>query len=170
MTRNLEEKGRIFLCEAQQDVGYRSGCRGARANPNSGLKENDKSESNGSADWDGFLRAWEVGALVGVLYAPKAGTETRADLMQGASDAKQKAADLAQQGLDKAGDYVDQGKQVAGDYVDKGKEYYEKGRSQWTQYVEKGKDLVASQQDAVQSAIDAGKQVYASKAQDQPTT
>ena len=61
------------------------------------------------------------------------------------------------------------GKQVAGDYVDKGKEYYEKGRSQWTEYVEKGKGLVANQQDAVQSAIDAGKEAYSSKTQDQPS-
>ena len=111
-----------------------------------------------------FLAGLGVGALVGVLYAPKAGTETRSDLAQQAADAKEKAAAYAQQGVDKAGEYVEQGKQMAGDYVDKGKEYYEKGRSQWTQYVEKGKSLVTDQQAAVQAAIDAGKDAYTAKA------
>jgi gas vesicle protein len=117
-----------------------------------------------------FLAGLGVGALVGVLYAPKSGKETRDDLVASALDAKEKAAVLAQQGVDKAGEYVDQGKQVAGDYVDKGKEYYEKGRSQWTQYVEKGKNLVADQQDAAQAAIDAAKGAYASKTGDHPVS
>ena len=123
-------------------------------------------DDNGVSGLGWFLAGLGIGALVGVLYAPKAGEDTRQDLLQGASDAKDKAAVLAQQGLDKANDYVDQGKQVAGDYVDKGKEYYEKGRSQWTQYVEKGKSLVTDQQAAVQAAIDAGKEAYTSKAGD----
>ena len=126
-------------------------------------------DDNGTGGLGWFLAGLGVGALVGVLYAPKSGTETRADLMQGAADAQKKASEYAQQGVDKANDYVEQGKQVAGDYVDKGKEYYEKGRSQWTEYVEKGKGLVANQQDAVQAAIDAGKDAYASKTQDQPS-
>ena len=130
------------------------------------------SDSNGTSGLGWFLAGLGVGALVGVLYAPKSGSETRADLLSSAADAKAKAADYAQQGLDKANDYVDQGKQAAGTYVDKGKEYYEKGRSQWTEYIEKGKTLVASQQDAVQAAIDAGKDAYTSKAQgtEQPTS
>ena len=125
-------------------------------------------DDNGSSGLGWFLAGLGVGALVGVLYAPKSGSETRADLLQSAADEKQKAAEYAQQGMDKANEYVEQGKQVAGDYVDKGKEYYDKGRSQWTQYVEKGKSLVQGQQDAVQAAIDAGKEAYASKATDQP--
>lgn len=120
-------------------------------------------DDNGTSGLGWFLAGLGVGALVGVLYAPKSGADTRQDILAGAADAKQKAADLAQQGIDKANDYVEQGKQAAGDYVDKGKEYYEKGRSQWTQYVEKGKSLVTDQQNAVQAAIDAGKEAYASK-------
>lgn len=121
---------------------------------------------NGSSGLGWFLAGLGVGALVGVLYAPKSGAETRQDIASGASDAKDKAAALAQQGIDKANEYVDQGKQAASDYVDKGKEYYEKGRSQWTQYVEKGKSLVGDQTAAVQAAIDAGKEAYTSKAGD----
>jgi gas vesicle protein len=113
-----------------------------------------------------FLAGLGIGAIVGVLYAPKSGRETREDLVQAGLDAKEKAAVYAQQGVDKANEYVGEGKQVAADYVDKGKEYYEKGRSQWTDYVEKGKSLVQDQQDKVQDAINAGKEAYASKVEE----
>ena len=121
------------------------------------------SEENGTSGLGWFLAGLGVGAVIGVLYAPKSGRETREDIVNSALDAKEKAAVLAQQSIDKANTYVEQGKQVAGDYVDKGKEYYDKGRSQWTQYVEKGKSLVQEQQDKVQAAVDAGKQAYATE-------
>lgn len=123
-------------------------------------------DDNSTSGLGWFLAGLGVGALVGVLYAPKSGKETREDIVQGALDAKEKAAVYAQQGYDKANDYVAQGKQVAGEYVDRGKEYYEKGRSQWTEYVEKGKNLVQDQQDKVQAAINAGKDAYASKVEE----
>lgn len=126
------------------------------------MSDND----NGTSGLGWFLAGLGLGALVGVLYAPKSGRETRDDLVQASLDAKDKAANYAQQGVDKANDYVEQGKQVAADYVDRGKEYYDKGRSQWTEYVEKGKTLVQGQQDAVQAAINAGKDAYASKTED----
>lgn len=121
----------------------------------------DDNSGMGGLGW--FLAGLGLGALAGVLYAPKAGRETREDLVNSALEAKERAAAYAQQGMDKAGEYVDQGKQAANEYVDRGKEYYDKGRSQWTQYVEKGKSLVTDQQDKLQVAIDAGKEAYASK-------
>jgi gas vesicle protein len=117
--------------------------------------------NNGTSGLGWFLAGLGLGAIVGVLYAPKAGRETRDDIVNSALDAKERAAALAQQGVDKANAYVEQGKNVASDYVDRGKEYYEKGRSQWTQYVEKGKSLVQEQQDKVAAAVDAGKEAYA---------
>jgi len=127
------------------------------------------SEDNGTSGLGWFLAGLGIGAIAGVLYAPKSGRETREDIMNGALDAKEKAAALAQQGLDTANSYVEQGKQVAGDYVDKGKEYYEKGRSQWTEYVEKGKSLVQEQQDKVQAAYEAGKEAYVTKTAEEPS-
>lgn len=109
-----------------------------------------------------FLAGLGAGALVGVLYAPKAGKETRDDIVASALDAKERAGVLAQQGKDKASEYAAQGKQQVDEYVDRGKEYYDRGRTQWSQYVEKGKSLVQEQQDKVSAAIDAGKDAYAS--------
>jgi gas vesicle protein len=126
---------------------------------------------SGAGGFGWFLAGLGIGALIGVLYAPKSGKETREDLVSGALEAKEKAAILAQRGAETAsqyvaqgkqavGQYVEQGKQVAGEYADKGREYYEKGRTQWTEYVEKGKNLVNEQQEKVTAAIDAGKDAY----------
>jgi len=126
---------------------------------------------SGASGFGWFLAGLGVGALIGVLYAPKSGKETREDIVSGALDAKERAAVLAQrtaeaanqyaeQGKQVVNQYVEQGKQVAGEYVDKGREYYDKGRSQWTEYVEKGKHLVNEQQEKVAAAVEAGKDAY----------
>jgi gas vesicle protein len=139
----------------------------------------DNGSSGGGFGW--FLAGLGIGALVGVLYAPKSGKETRDDLVAGALEARDKANQLYSQGRQQAGQYVQQGKETlgqyvaqgkdaAGQYVDKGKEYYDKGRTQWTQYVEKGKDLIQTQTDAVSAAVDAGKKAYVEKAAPEPTT
>ncbi len=95
-------------------------------------------DSAGGFGW--FLAGLGIGALVGVLYAPKSGKETRDDLKAGAMEAKDRANELyeqgktqaaayAEQGKQVASQYVDKSKQMAAEYVDKGKEYYDKGRT-----------------------------------------
>jgi gas vesicle protein len=121
---------------------------------------------NGVSGLGWFLAGLGVGALVGVLYAPKAGKETREDLVASALDAKERAAVLAQQGRERAAKLADQGKQQVGEYVDRGKEYYDRGRSQWSEYVEKGKGLVQEQQNKVAAAIDSAKEAYVSTTHD----
>ena len=114
----------------------------------------DNDSSTGSLGW--FLAGLGIGALAGVLYAPKSGQETRDDLSVQARDAKEKA-----------NQYVEQGKDQLNDYVDKGRDYYDKGRTQWSQYVDKGKDFLQQQQDKVASAVDTGKQAYQEKVEGQ---
>jgi len=117
---------------------------------------------NGAGGLGWFLAGLGLGALVGVLYAPKSGKETREELLASAADARDRAAEYAQQGREKASEFAEQGKQHINEYADRGKEYYDRGRTQWSQYVEKGKGLVQEQQGKVAAAIDAGKQAYAS--------
>jgi gas vesicle protein len=121
---------------------------------------------NGVSGLGWFLAGLGVGAVVGVLYAPKAGKETREDLVASALDAKERAAVLAQQGRERAAQYAEQGKQQVNEYVDRGKEYYDRGRSQWSEYVEKGKGLVHEQQNKVAAAIDSAKEAYVSTTHD----
>ena len=114
----------------------------------------------GSCGLGWFLAGLGIGAVIGVLYAPKAGKETREDLLNGAREARDKAAELVEQGKQKAAELVEEGKQKAQESIDKGREYYDKGRTQWTQYVEKGKSLINEQQAKVEAAVEAGKDAY----------
>ncbi|GGA75015.1 general stress protein [Edaphobacter acidisoli] len=116
---------------------------------------------NGISGLGWFVAGLSIGALVGVLYAPKAGKETREDLVASALDAKDRAAVLAQQARDRAAELAAQGKEQMNRYADRGREYYDRGRTQWTQYVEKGKGLVQEHQSKMSAAIDAGKEAYA---------
>jgi gas vesicle protein len=120
-------------------------------------------DESGVGGFGWFLAGLGIGALVGVLYAPKSGKETRDDIVAGALEARERANQLYSQGVEQVGQYVEQSKQVAGEYVDKGKEYYDKGRTQWTQYVDKGKDLIQNQADAAKAAVEAGKEAYVAK-------
>jgi gas vesicle protein len=73
------------------------------------MSDNDNESGVSGLGW--FLAGLGVGALVGVLYAPKAGKETREDLVASALDARDRAAVLAQQAQDKAAVLAAQGKQ-----------------------------------------------------------
>jgi len=128
------------------------------------MSDND----NGVSGFGWFLAGLGIGALVGVLYAPKSGKETRDDLVAGAMEARDKAQEYYTQGSQAVNQYVDKSKEVASQYVDKGKEYYDKGRTQWSEYVDKGKDLIQGQTEKVASAVEAGKQAYTQTANDQP--
>ncbi len=131
------------------------------------MSDND----NGVGGFGWFLAGLGIGALVGVLYAPKAGKETRDDIVAGALDAREKANQYYNQGVEQAGqyygqgkqavnEYLDKGKEAAGQYVDKGRDALDKGKTQFSQYVDKGKELIQNQGDAVTAAVDAGKDAY----------
>jgi gas vesicle protein len=127
------------------------------------------SEEKQSSGFSWFLAGLGLGALIGVLYAPKAGRETREDLM---SSAREGGEYLRQRGRDAAGqvgDMVDRGKTQVGEYVDRskeyvdrGKEYMERGRAQWDEFVNQGRQFVNDQSGRVSAAVEAGRQAYQS--------
>jgi gas vesicle protein len=129
------------------------------------MADNNNSSAGGFG-W--FLAGLGIGALVGVLYAPKSGKETRDDLVASALEARDKANKMYAQGREQAGQYVQQGREQLNQYVSQGKEYVDKSRTQWSQYVDKGKDLLQTHSDAVQAAVDAGKQAYVQKTSETP--
>jgi gas vesicle protein len=143
-------------------LSYKSGGADSAVEPQQEKSMSDNDNESGVSGLGWFLAGLGIGALVGVLYAPKAGKETREELVASALDARDRAAVLAQQAQDKAADLANQGKQQVSEYVDRGKEYYDRGRTQWAQYVEKGKGLIQEHQNKVSAAIDAGKDAYAS--------
>src|SRR5215469_13443705 len=117
----------------------------------------DSSRINGFA-W--FMAGLSVGALVGILYAPKSGRETREDLANNAQKGKEYLRARGKQVADQVGTMVDRGKDQMGDYIDRGKEAVGRGRAQWEDFVERGKTIVGEHSQRVAAAVDAGRQAY----------
>ena len=86
-------------------------------------------DRNSNIGW--FIAGLGLGALVGVLYAPKSGRETREALMTGLDDGRE---------------YLTNRGREAG--------------SQVRTWVDKGKETVGRQRDQISSAFEAGRQAY----------
>jgi len=118
------------------------------------------SEEKQSSGFSWFLAGLGIGALVGVLYAPKAGKETREDLASGAREGSEYLKQRGREAADQVSTYVDRGKTQVNDYVSRGKEYADRGRAQWDEFVNQGKNFVSEKTDKVSAAVDAGRQAY----------
>ncbi len=100
-----------------------------------------------------FLAGLGVGALVGILYAPKSGRETRENIANTARESTEYLRVKGREAAQHVGEYVDRSKTQVGEYVDR-------GRSQWSEFVERGKSLVGDQTTRVAAAVDAGREAY----------
>jgi gas vesicle protein len=78
-----------------------------------------------------FLAGLGLGALVGVLYAPKSGKETRDSIVQGATEGREYVTRRGRQASEQVGQWVD-----------------------------KGREVYSRQKDQFNSAVEAGKQAY----------
>ncbi|MFZ3200431.1 MAG: YtxH domain-containing protein [Candidatus Acidiferrales bacterium] len=78
-----------------------------------------------------FLVGLGIGALVGILFAPKSGEETREYLSAKADEGKEYAQKKARELRERAEDLI-----------------------------ERSKEIMSRQKDALSSAVDAGKQTY----------
>lgn len=107
-----------------------------------------------------FLAGLGVGTLVGVLYAPKSGRETREDLLSGARDSTEYLRARTRQATDEVNALVDKSKQQMNEYVERGREAVDRGRAQWEEFVDRGKTFVSDQQNRVSAAVDAGREAY----------
>jgi len=75
-----------------------------------------------------FLTGLGIGAAIGVLYAPKAGRETREMIMQKAEEGRDYARDGAQKAREQAGQWVNKGKDALGQQKEQFRSAYEAGR------------------------------------------
>jgi len=83
----------------------------------------------GSIMW--FMAGLGLGALLGVLYAPRAGRETREALLESAEEGR---------------DFV----------VSKGRQ----ARDQASQWADRGREAVSRQKENLGAAVEAGRQAY----------
>lgn len=107
-----------------------------------------------------FLAGLGVGALVGILYAPKSGRETRDDLVSGAREGTEFLRARTRQATEQVGKLVERGRDQVGEYVERGRDVMDKGRAQWEEFVERGKNLATDQTARVTAAFEAGRQAY----------
>lgn len=113
--------------------------------------------SNGLA-W--FVAGVAVGALVGVLYAPKSGKETRTGIANGAREGSEYLRNRARGAMDEMGNIVGKAKENIYDYVSTGREAVGQGRERLGEYVDRGVSKINEQKDRVAAAVDAGKEAY----------
>jgi gas vesicle protein len=104
------------------------------------MKHEDSGQGAGSVMFS-FLLGGVVGAGVALLLAPRAGSETRAQILELAEDVKGRTGGYYGQVKNKAGDYFEQVKDSVATALDKGKGVLEEKKSAITT--------------AVQAAIDA---------------
>jgi gas vesicle protein len=107
--------------------------------------------SGNSFSW--FLSGLGIGALIGVLYAPKSGQETRDELVANALGSKEYLKQRSREVSSQVGTYVDTGKAKATEYV-------ETSKAKLDEAVEQGRFLINEQKEKVSAAIDAGKDAY----------
>jgi gas vesicle protein len=79
-------------------------------------------EDGGRLSW--FLAGAIVGAAVALLYAPKAGKETRKLISKKTEASREALADSGKEVLDKGREFYDKGKEIADDAA----ELFERGR------------------------------------------
>jgi gas vesicle protein len=121
-------------------------------------------ENQGGSGFSWFVAGLGLGALIGVLYAPKAGRELREDVANNARDGAEYLKQRSRETADHVSTLVEKGKSQVNDYVDQGKEYIDRGKTQVGQAVgqavAQGRDFVQQQKEKVAAAVDAGKQAY----------
>jgi gas vesicle protein len=86
-------------------------------------------DRNNNIGW--FLAGLGLGAVVGILYAPKSGRETRESLLQSADEGREYVASRGREARERVSEFVD-----------------------------RGKDVVGKQREQINSAIEAGRQAY----------
>lgn len=75
-----------------------------------------------------FLAGMGVGALVGVLYAPRSGSETREALRARAEEGREYMRDRARVAREQASEWVDRGRDVVSQQKEQFRAAYEAGR------------------------------------------
>jgi len=118
------------------------------------------SDDHGSNFITGFVLGGAVGALIALLYAPKAGKEMRSDLGNKAEELYGKAKEEYGPALEKARKSYEAARQrfeaLEKDTLEKAKELEELTQKA----VVKGKEKVAVERQRLRKAVDAGKGAF----------
>jgi|ERR1700722_2805184 gas vesicle protein len=86
------------------------------------------SDRDGGSSFVWFLAGLGLGALAGVLYAPRSGSETRDVLRSRAEEGRDYVRGRAQEARSQATDWVDRGRDVVNQQKEQFRAAYEAGR------------------------------------------
>jgi gas vesicle protein len=75
-----------------------------------------------------FLAGLGIGAVAGVLYAPRSGNETRDAIRSKAEEGRQFVRERAREAREQAGDWVDKGRDALNQQKEQFRSAYEAGR------------------------------------------
>ena len=115
-------------------------------------------DGNGGSAFSWFLAGLGLGSLLGVLYAPRPGEQTREELLAGALGTTERVKQRSLEATRVAGDYVERGKGQFSNYKSQLGDYVEKGKGQVNQYVATGKDQVTGYVAKGKEAVEVGRQ------------
>jgi gas vesicle protein len=85
-------------------------------------------ENDGSSSFIWFMAGLGIGGLVGVLYAPRSGNETREELRVRAEEGRDYVRTRAREAREQANEWVDKGREVVTQQKDQFRAAYEAGR------------------------------------------
>jgi gas vesicle protein len=89
-----------------------------------------------------LLAGLGIGALVGILFAPKSGRETREDIGRSAREGTERLSTRTKRVAEHSGTLMDKGKQQVGEHV------------------ERGRSLMDDQSSSVAAVVEAGRAAY----------
>jgi gas vesicle protein len=84
--------------------------------------------SDNSSSFGWFLAGVGLGALIGVLYAPRSGSETRDQIRARAEEGRDYVRTRAREARGQASEWVDRGRDVVNQQKDQFRAAYEAGR------------------------------------------
>jgi gas vesicle protein len=103
----------------------------------------------------GLLTGTVVGVGLGMLLAPKAGSELRNQLSDQAGALANQAQEGYRKATESAGQWAERGKQAAGEWAERGKDLYGKAREAVSRGAEEAQQHVRDAEGTVTSAIPA---------------
>ena len=121
----------------------------------------DDERSDASSKLTYFLAGAGIGAVIALLFAPKAGRELRADIQDATRRSIDYANDNARALGQRASDMYATGR-------DKASELYDLSREKTSGFVEAGRGVITDQKERVAAAIEAGKRAYQDKKAEGP--
>ena len=100
-----------------------------------------------------FLVGGMIGAAMAILYAPKSGRETRKDIRRAARSARNSTVDLIEDTIDDLNGFASEFKEKAADILDQGADLSEKAKKEIVITLEQGQKAIEKQRNKLSEAL-----------------